>query len=241
MIQNPSKEFTLIVYNGPKAPKYLKINKAILKTIFFIVPVLAIFSISTSFLYSMILKNQVNDLKSKEPKIISALKTETEDLKNQIKTLNENNKVLTSKLSLGSTKEPSNSSLALFTTPIGIKDLRDENLLEIKNFKIENTSNQTTFTFDLANNSPTNEKLSGHISVIQYQGNLIQYYPNYELGVKNLRLDFSKGESFSFSRFRPTIIQFKKISKLSARYKIFIFSRTGDLIAFKQVGPYNIN
>ena len=239
MIQNPSKELTLIIYNGPKSPKYIKVNKSIIKYLFVIVPVLIIGSISLSFLYSMVLKNQVNDLRSKEPEVILDLQQKNNKLSKQLSNLTKNNKLLVSKLSLGSSKETSISSLGLFTVPVGLKDLRENELLEIKNLAVENTSDSTTLKFDLGNNST--EKLSGYISVIQYQGSLIQFYPQYELGVKNLRLDFSKGESFSFSRFRPTIINFKTLSKISARYKIFIFSRTGDLIAYKQVGPYNIN
>lgn len=241
MIQNPSKELTLIVYDSPKSPKYFKINKAIIKSLIVIIPLLVITSISISFIYSMFLKNQVNDLRSEEPEIIMTLKSQTEILSKQIETLTSENKLLTTKLSLGSSKETPLSDFGLFTAPVGMKDLRDEKLLDIKNLAVENTENKTIIKFDLANNSPTNEKLAGYISIIQYQGNLIHFYPNYELGVKNLRLDFSNGESFSFSRFRPTIAEFKKISKISARFKIYIFNRTGDLIAYRQVGPYNIN
>lgn len=241
MIQNPSKELTLIVYNGPKAPKYIKIHKGIIKTLTFLVPILVLSSISVSFLYSMVLKKQINELKSKEPEIILELQTQTTALKDQIADLSKENKLLTTKLSIGSTKETSVSSLGLFTVPVGMKDITNENLLEIKNVDLQNDKNETILKFDLANISPTGEKLAGYISIVQYQGNLIQYYPEYELGEKNLRLDFAKGESFSFSRFRPTIATFKKISKTSARFKIYIFTRTGDLLAYKQVGPFNIN
>ena len=241
MIQNPSKDLTLIVYNSPKSPKYFKVNKAIIKSMIVIIPLLIISSISISFLYSMFLKNQVNDLRSEEPEIIQALKEQTESLTNQIQSLTSDNKLLTAKLSLGPSKDTSISSLGLFTVPLGIQDLREKNLLDIKNLTIENTADKTMIKFDLANTSPTNEKLSGYITIVQYQGNHIQFYPDYELGEKNLRLDFSSGEFFSFSRFRPTIGEFKKISKISARFKIYIFSRTGDLIAHRQVGPYNIN
>lgn len=241
MIQHPSKILTFIVYNGPKAPKYFKINKSFIKALVLIIPCLTISFISLSFLYSMVLKNQVNELRSKEPKMITGLKAEKDRLALEIKALRKDNKLLTNKLSIGPSKESSLAPLGLFKTPIGLIDLRDKNLLEIKNIKISNTDKETTFSFDLANNFPNSEKLSGYLTVVQFQGNLLQFYPVYELGVKNLRLDFAKGESFSFSRFRPTITTFKKISKISARYKIYIFNRTGDLLAYRQVGPYNIN
>lgn len=238
MIQDPSKELTLIVYNTPKPPKYLKLNKGLIKSLIIIIPLLVISSISISFLYSIYLKNRVNELKSKEPKVIAELKNETDTLKKIISTLKKDNIILTKKLSIGSTAETSTSSLGLFTTPLGIEDLREKELLKIEGLKINSKPNKIEFSFNLANNSP--EKLSGYLFVVQYQGNQIQFYPNYDLSEKNLRLEYSKGESFSFSRFRPTIASFTKTSKASARYKIYIFSRTGNLLAYKQPGPFNI-
>ena len=127
----------------------------------------------------------------------------------------------------------------MFTAPLGLQDVRNKELIIIKDVKIESGA-KIKINFNLENNSPGQEKLSGYLSVIQYQGNMIQFYPTYELSQRNLRLEYTQGESFGFSRFRPTSAEFKKVSKLSTRYKIFIFSRTGDLMAFKQLGPYNI-
>lgn len=237
-IHNLSKELTFIIYNGSRSPKYIKMNKKIIRALILIIPVLVITLISLSLLYSIVLKNKVNELKSKEPEIITALNKQNEQLTNQLANLSKENKTLINKLSMGQTKESSFSALNLFNLPLGLKDLRAQNLLAIENLKVENSNNKTLVKFDLANNS--NDKLSGYLSVVQFQGNLIQYYPEYELGVKNLRLDYSSGESFSFSRFRPTVASFKKVSSLSARFKIYIFTRTGDLIAYRQIGPYNI-
>lgn len=238
MIQDPSKELTLIVYNTPKPPKYLKLNKGLIKTLLIVIPLLIITSISVSFMYSMYLKNKVNELNSKEPQIISDLKKDKAKLKKLLKSLEKSNSILTKKLSLGTTSETSFSSIGLFTAPLGMEDLREKELLKMEGLKLESKGSEIKFSFNLANNSP--EKLSGFLFVVQYQGNQIQFYPDYELGEKNLRLEFSKGESFGFSRFRPTVATFKKKSKTSARYKVFIFSRTGNLIAYKQAGPFNI-
>jgi hypothetical protein len=238
MIQDPSKELTLIVYNTPKPPKYLKLNKGLIKTLIIVIPLLIISSISISFLYSMYLKNQVNDLRSKEPKIINDLKEDKIKLQSTVKMLEKSNSILTKKLSIGATAETSLSSIGLFTAPLGMEDLREKELLKMEGLKLETKGSNIEFSFNLANNSP--DKLSGFLFIVQYQGNQIQFYPNYELGEKNLRLEFSKGESFSFSRFRPTVANFTKTTKSSARYKVFIFSRTGNLIAYKQAGPFNI-
>ncbi|MAX66538.1 MAG: hypothetical protein CME66_06350 [Halobacteriovoraceae bacterium] len=240
MIQDPSKELTLIVYNTPKPPRYLRVKKRLIKTMITVIPLLVISSILLSFLYSMYLKNQLNQLKSREPLLINQLKSEKEELANSLSKLKKNNLILTQKLSKGSTAETSNSALALFTTPLGLEDLRSKELIKIENLKLNTNGQRIKLNFDLANNSPDNSKLSGFISVLQFQDNTIQYYPSYELSQKNLRMEYSQGESFSFSRFRPTTATFKKLIKSSAKYKIFIFSRTGNLLVYKQIGPYNI-
>ena len=60
MIQDPSKDLTLIVYNTPKPPKYLKVNKKLIKTLFILIPFMVITSITFTFIYSMLLKNVLN-------------------------------------------------------------------------------------------------------------------------------------------------------------------------------------
>ena len=187
----------------------------------------------------MFLKNKLNDLRAKEPKVIQDLRKTKKDLQETIQTLSSQNQNLTQKLSRGTLQETTNTVLNFFTAPIGMEDLRAKELLKIDNIKLKSEKNGVELNFDLANNSV--DKLSGYLFVIQYQKNLIQFYPTAELNEKNLRLEFSQGEYFAFSRFRPTIAKFSKLLKSSSRYKIFIFSKTGDLLGYKQVGPYNVD
>jgi hypothetical protein len=240
MNQDPSKDLTLIVYNTPNPPQYLKINKGLIKTLFILIPFMVITSITFSFIYSIVLKNKIVSLKSEVPKEIVDLKNKNLALSKSLITFRNTNKSLIQKLSKGGGTETSLSSMGLFTIPLGLKDLRNRQLVQIKDVKIESGST-IKLNFNLENSSPGGEKLSGYISVIQYQGSMIQFYPAYELPQRDLRLEYTQGESFGFSRFRPTVVEFKKINKSSTKYKIFIFSRTGDLIAFKQLGPYNID
>lgn len=240
MIKKPSSELTFIIYDTPKPPKYVRINKGLLKSLIIVIPLFIILSITFSFLYSAFLKNKITLIKSKEPTIINALKSQKTSLETKIKNLETANKELTEKLSIGAPAENSYSALNLFTTPIGMKDLRSQELVKLEGTEVTSTKSEVILKFNLANNSPSGEKLSGFISAIQYQGSLLQFYPDYELSQKTMRLEFSKGESFGFSRFRPTIVKFKKVSSSSAKYKIFIFSRTGDLLVYKQIGPFNV-
>jgi hypothetical protein len=241
MIKSASKDLTFIIYNTPKPPKYIRVNKKLIKSLVIVFPIFVLLSITFSFLYSAYLKNTITDLKSKEPEVILNLKETNLSLEQKISFLEKANKELTQKLSMGALAETSYSALNLFTTPLGMKDRRNEELVKFENINISSDKNKITLKFNLANNSPSGDKLSGYISVIQYQDNLIQYYPNYELSPKSMRLEYSKGESFSFSRFRPTVVDIVKKSSSSAKYKVFIFSRTGDLLVYKQLGPFNVN
>ena len=238
MIQDPSKELTLIVYNTPNPPRYLKINKGLIRNLLIVIPFLIIIILSFTFLYSMVLKKKVNELRSSEPKIITDLKEQSEKLTNQIVILEKQNALLTQKLSLGPTKETTTSIFEFFTVPLGLEDLREKNLLKIENINLKAEGDRIKFSFNLANN--TTNKLSGYLFIVQYQKDNIQIYPKDKLSDKNLKLEFSKGESFGFSRFRPTEANFSLLSKESSRYKIFIFSREGNLLSYRQVGPYNI-
>lgn len=239
MIQDPSKDLTLIVYNTPKPPKYIKINKSLMKVLITAIPILVIASISISFFYSMILKSKLNTLSSQEPEIIRELKKEKANLAIRINALKKTNLILTDKLSKGS-QETAFSPLELFIRPIGIKDLRQKETVKIEKLRLTFDEKTIKFNFDLINNSQDGKKVSGFISIVQYQDNLLQVYPKYDLSQKSLRLEFSKGESFTASRFRPVVGTFDKLTKISSKYKIYIFSRTGDLLFYKQVGPFNI-
>ena len=93
---------------------------------------------------------------------------------------------------------------------------------------------------DFLKNESYDAKVSGKLTVIQYQGNKIQYWPERDLSEKNLKLEFASGQIFGMNRSVKKVAEFEKISDASARYKIYLFSNTGDLIFYQQIGPYNI-
>lgn len=239
MTQNQSSDVTLIVYDTPKPPRYYKLNKNFIKSLVIVIPILVITSIMFSLLYSIFLKNKINQLTSSEPRRILELREVIAKQDIELANLAKTNSLMTEKLSKGSSGETSVSALGFFTIPIGIQDLRAKELVKIEQVEIK-SGKEIQLDFNLANNSPNAQKLSGYLTVVQYQDNIIQYYPSVELSEKNLRLEYSQGESFGFSRFRPTQVKFEKVSNKSAKYKVFIFSRTGDILAYKQLGPFNI-
>ena len=239
MIQDPSKEVTLIVYNTPAPPKYIKVNKRLIRYILMIVPALIIFFLAGSLFYSIFLKNKVSELKALEPAILQQLDEQEIAFNAQLKDLKKTNEELTRKLSRGgTTNEGTASLLSLFTIPLGSQDLRGQNMVTLSDIKVTTEKKQIKLNFNMLNN--TENKLTGYMSVVQYQGPHLQFYPPEELNEKNLKLQYASGEYYSFSRLRPSPVTFEKISSLSSRYKIYLFSKTGDLIFYQQIGPFNI-
>jgi hypothetical protein len=242
MIQDPSKELTLIVYNTPKPPKYIKLNKGLIKVLIFTIPLIVIVSIGSSLISSVYMKRKLENVRSKEPEIILQLKKEKEELAQEVKALKSTNITLTQKISAGGkgTVSPLNL-MAMFTTPLGFEDRRGDNLAKLENINSDQVNKNILFKFDLINNKQDTSKLSGYVTIVQYHTDGISYYPSYELSVESPRLEYSQGESFTVSRFRPVIAEFAKPNGNNVWYKIFIFSRTGNLLAYKKAGPFQLN
>lgn len=241
MIQDPSKDITFIVYNTPKPPRYIKLNKRLIKLLIFLIPLIVALSIAFSLLSSVYMKRKLEKSKSKEPELILQLRSDKEALQTEMQILKETNTTLTTKISAGvsSTDSPLNN-MALFTTPLGFQDRRKENLTKLENMNNDLVNKKILFKFDLINNRQDEAKVSGYINIIQYHSDGISFYPAYELSVDAPRLQFSRGESFTVSRFRPVIAEFPRPKGSNVWYKVFIFSRTGDLLAFKKAGPFQV-
>lgn len=240
MIHKPSKDFTLIIYNSPKPPRFIRINKNLINSLVISIPILLILSLVFSLSSSLYMKTKLENVRSKEPEIISQLKEEKKELMGRIKLLETDNKELINKVSSGS-QNVSNQTLDLFSTPLVFKDETDLNKVKLENISTNVKENQIEVRFDLLNNLDSNEKLAGYVTIVQYSENILEVYPNYEISLEDNRLDYSRGESFTVTRFRPVIAPFSKPSGLNVWYKIFIFSRTGNLMAYKLAGPYQVN
>lgn len=242
MIQDPSKDLTLIVYNAPHPPKYVKLNKSLIKILIFTIPVIIIISIASSLISSVYMKRKLESVRSKEPEIILSLRDEQKELLSEIKLLKVTNTTLTKKISTGGDIASASplSIMALFTTPLGFEDKRSEVLAKLENMNNDQINDNILFKFDILNNKSDGERLSGYISIIQYHSDGITFYPSYDLTVDTPRLEYSKGESFTVARFRPVIAEFPKPKGTNVWYKIYIYSRTGNLIAYKRAGPFQL-
>jgi hypothetical protein len=244
MIQDPSKELTLVVYDSPKPPKYLKINKVIIRVLIFLIPVVIILSVAFSLFTSVYLKQKLEMAKSQEPEIILKLREVVSTSENEIEALNKTNSQLIQKISTGqatATSDEMGNLFNLFSIPLGFEDNRPKENAKLENMSNDILKDKMLFKFDILNNQAGDEKLAGFISIVQYHKDGLSFYPNYDLSLENPNLIFSKGESFVVSRFRPVIAEFKKPKGSVVWYKVYIFSQTGNLIAFKKAGPFTLD
>lgn len=243
MIQEPSKDLTLIVYNTPKPPKYIQINKGMLKTLLFTIPALIVLSIAFSLFTSFFMKRKLEAVKSKEPQIIYDLKEQNAKLAASIEKLEQSNQELSVKIAQGSQAVGTASSLlAMIKTPLGFEDVRESKLARVENYSHQTLNNKAIFKFDLINNMPNDDRLSGYITVLQFHSYGVNFYPNLSLNSESQQIQYNKGESFTVSRFRPVIAEFPLPSNsANVWYKVFIFSREGNLLTITSTKEYPLN
>jgi hypothetical protein len=244
MIQDPSKEVTLIIYDTPKPPKYIKINKVLMKSLIFFIPLIVIISIGFSMLTSVYMKQKLETARSQEPEIILGLRAQTKKLTSEVEALKITKEELITKISSGgatNSNDDIQSLVNLFSVPIGFEDKRNSIQAKLENMSNENFTEKVLFKFDILNNKIDKSKLAGYISIVQYHKDGVSFYPSYNLSPENPNLIFSKGESFVVSRFRPVVAEFPKPKGSVAWYKIFIFSHTGNLLAFKKTQTFSLD
>jgi hypothetical protein len=239
MENSPGKDLTLIIYDSPRPPKYLKVSKNFMWGLILFSPIaIAILLFSTLFT-GYYAKSKIDNLKSYEPLTLQKLREEKETLQNKIFDLENINEELSEKISAGSSTPE--STLDLIAQPLGFKNLTTKNLAKMDNFSLQKGSEKLTLKFDLINNTQDSSRLSGFIIIAQMTNKELSFYPDVKFTNQNLLIDYSTGESFYTSRFRPVIAEFKKPTSSSVRYRIFIFSRSGNLLANKITDPYQIS
>lgn len=134
------------------------------------------------------------------------------------------------------------SQIDVFTIikrPIGFKNLKDQNLIKIDNIQLKPSSSGLNLNFDLINNA-NETKITGYVLVIMRNNNQNLFYPNNPSYLPTMKIPYNIGEQFGFSRMRPVIANFKNKPIGRAQFTILVFTRAGDMILEKSLGPYDI-
>lgn len=123
--------------------------------------------------------------------------------------------------------------------PIGFRNLVAEELINIDNIQLKPNPLQTQLTFDLINNG-SEAKITGYVIVLMKNNNNIEAYPGSRQITPTQKIPYNIGEQFGFSRMRPVFAQFKTKTLGKTGFIILVFTRAGDLIYSKEVGPYDV-
>ena len=240
-IQQTSSEVSIVIYDSPLPPKYLRFSKKFIRTIFIVVPV-CLGAIAITLLM-ITFGSKVKDAPSLSlPEVMTDEEAKVLSLQSEIKTLNESNVALQNKLSsqeapsAGGTQDE--AFLSAIKRPYGMQNLMSENRISVDQFELIQNKNKTTFKFVIISTVPET-KVTGHVLVFMISEMGLMAYPS----EANMALDdgikFSMGEPFSVSRLRPTNAEFvQRAVGESIKFLIYVFTREGDLLLIKETESF---
>lgn len=236
-IKTKSTYIDIITHQLNQRPKLFRVSKLALNTFLYFIPALFLFSIISLLLIGVYFQEiKINTVK-KESAALSQIKKEKKELETKIINIRAENIILQKKL-LTPTADSLAITLGLFTPIPGQKDLSGQGKSQIDNFVIKRSENILSFNFNITNLTNGKEKLSGYIFGVAKSKNALYVYPEDALSNDKIHLSFNQGESFGTYRFRPSTIKFSIPNNIPIDiYEIFIFSRTGDLLAKRVYSP----
>lgn len=227
------EKISFILYEDGKIPRYHQFRPRVYKSLVYAPTVLTLIStfvLIGSYFYT---KNIETFIRSNEPEIIKELRTENILLKEKSQELSFLNEQLTTKISSGVPKTPM-GALDIMQPVFGQKDMTSPVTINIQDIKPVQSGDKIFFNFNIVNVTPNGTKLAGYIHIFATDGNTYSHYPQETGVVENYALNYTSGESFATSRFRPVEASFAKLDKSSIIFKIIIFNRVGDLIHQQQ-------
>ena len=240
-IQQIGQEVSIVIYDSPLPPRYLRFSKKFIRTLFVVIPLsLGIIVIG---LLLVGLGSRLRDTPAPTlPSVLSGEETKVVTLENKIKSLTESNQKLQEKLSSQGTVAATQDEPFLMgiKKPYGMQNLMSENKVTLDQFDLVQDQNKTILKFQIISTN-TETKVSGHVLVFMISESGLMAYPaeaNTSIGGG---VKFSMGEPFSVSRLRPTNAEFlHRLAGESVKFVIYIFSREGDLLLIKETESYKV-
>lgn len=242
-IQQSGHEVSIVIYDAPLPPRYLKFSKKLIRTLYVVVPL----SIGVVFM-SLVLYGLGSRLRETPAPTMPVLVTDEESkltsLENEIEGLKQSNRLLQDKLS-GQAVTPLEANqeepfLMGIKKPYGMQNVMSQNKVSLDQFDFVQESNKTGLKFQIISTTPET-KVSGHILVFMISENGLMIYPaaaNTSLGGS---VKYSMGEPFAVSRLRPTFAEFnQRVTGETVKFAIYIFSREGDLLLIKETENYKV-
>lgn len=239
-IQGQGDEVSIVIYDAPLPPKYFRLTKRFIKTLFVVVPILLLLIFTGLFFWGM--ANRIKEAPKPElPSVMDESKNKIFNLQNEVAALTRSNNELVAKLSSApATTTSDDPNLLLIKKPYGMQNLIAKKLVTLDQIQLVQEPTKTTLKFQIISSTPE-QRVTGHVIVFMLSDAGILAYP--EGSNTNLfqGIRFSSGEPFSVSRLRPTNADFsQKLTGKSAKFMIYIFNREGDLLLTQETDSFKV-
>jgi hypothetical protein len=241
-IQQSGNEVSIVIYDAPLPPRYLKFSKKFIRTLFVVVPV----SLGLIFLTLLFigLGSRVKDTPAPSlPTVLTDEDSKITALETEVKALQESNKQLQDKLSGQGTVDPTTAEepfLMGIKKPYGMQNFLSENRVNLDQFELVQDNNKTALKFQIISTNPET-RVAGHVLVFMISASGLMAYPPEANAAIGGGVKFSMGEPFAVSRLRPTNAEFAlHLTGESVKFVIYIFSREGDLLLIKETESFKV-
>lgn len=240
-IQKNCDEVAIVVYDAPLPPKYFKVTKRFIKSLFIVVPVIFILLLSALFAWG--LGTRLKEVPAPSlPSVLTETDSKVISLEVELNNLKESNQVMADKLANqeSSSSTPDEQFLMLVKKPYGMQNLVAEKRVSLDQLEVAKDSNRVGLNFSIISSNPET-KVTGHVLVFMVSENGVLAYPKDANASVLSGIKYSAGEPFSVSRLRPTKAEFDVRSPGdSANFIIYIFSREGDLLLVQETEPFKL-
>ena len=239
-IQKSSEEVSIVIYDSPLPPRYFKLTKKFIKTLFISVPIFLTIMIVSFFYWGL-----SSRLKDSPAIALPSVLTESENniykLEAEIKSLQESNTKLSDKLAASPTTTTGEDPfLLLIKKPYGMQNLLSSNKVTLDQFDLVQTTNSLNLKFQIISSVPET-KVTGHVLVFLVSEKGLLAYPSDANRSLSQGVKYSSGEPFSVSRLRPTNAQFSvTLTDNSVKFLIYIFNREGDLLLIQETDSFKL-
>ena len=240
MLFKQTPKITFVIYQNQKTVRAFEFDKRKLKFIFLLISVLLLVSFFTIFFLLAYVKNKGQNLSEGHLTYGHQQASKIQELEDKLAQISKLNEQYQKKIPQSPNEVE--SIFPLFSTPLGSRNLTQKKWLEAKAIDIKFHSKKIFLYFNIINARQNGTKLLGYIFVVMIQGPQISFYPDPKISFDQTTPSFNQGETFTISRFRRVEGHFYQVpqNNLPVTFKIFIFSKTGDMIHHQIVGPVKV-
>jgi len=239
-IQKSGDEVAIVIYDAPLPPKYFRLTKRFIRTLFITVPILLTLLLAGFFFWG--LAGRIKEVPTPTmPQVITTEDNQVTLLEAEIKTLQRSNAELVEKLASTPTAISAEDPYLMgIKKPYGMQNLLAQNKVTLDQFELIQNANKVNLKFQLISSTPET-RVTGHIIVFMLSEAGLMAYPDPANSALSQGIKYSLGESFAVSRLRPTNAEFShQLTGDSVKFVIYIFNREGDLLLIKETEPLKI-